>query len=291
LRPLVAALCIASLCVLALALATTAQASTNANVHLRVEAPTETLYNGSVNTGPRTVAGGVDTPACRANGQGHAYPSANPLTAIQDAFGVGGYKTSGTYYSFGTLLCSVGGVSGTFNDYWFFKINNNAHPQPAGYASGETELNDGDDVVAYFDLAAEANTHTLDLKIPPTASPGQTVTGTVNAYDNSTDEKTTPAGVAVIGDSVSATTNSNGQFTFAIPKSGKFLLGATLAHAIRASAWISIDPATPAAKPANRFVACKHKYKSKRSAKYKRCLRIVRAKQIKERALKLRAGK
>ncbi|MFY9488174.1 MAG: hypothetical protein WAP35_05705 [Solirubrobacterales bacterium] len=265
--------------VLTLVFAVGASAAVNATVNLRIEAPDKTLFNGPVSAGPGTVAGGVDTPECRANAQGVNYSKATVLTAIQTALGAGGYRTSGTHYSFGTLICSLGGHAVTPVDYWFVKNNNSGHPQPAGYVSGDTELENGDDVLVYFQIAAANITKTLDIKLPANAQPGQTVTGSVAAYDNDTDAKSPAAGATVAADGAVATTDAQGEFKIALPKPGKQLVTAEAAHAIRASTNITIDPATPAPiVKINRFVRCARTYK-KSSRKHRRCVRIVRAKQ------------
>lgn len=256
-------------------------------VHLRVETPTETLFNGSVNTGPRTVAAedvpGSNANFCDSDGAADANAtSPSPNTAVADS-GLS-YGTSGLRYSFGTAMCRIGAYGTTATESWTVKINNKMD----GYSvSGDTTVVDGDKVLWYFGPWSISSS--LDLVLPAKVGVGQQVTGRVDAYDNGTDLQSPAAGAQVTGGGASATAGADGLFSISFATPGRYLVSATKADAVRASAWVEVEPAAVELPPigaqpgvsANRFRACAARY-GKDSPLHRRCVRIVRAKQLRE---------
>ncbi|HEV7867959.1 MAG TPA: hypothetical protein VGO90_09775 [Chthoniobacteraceae bacterium] len=210
-------------------------------------------------------------------------PSGN--SAVADVFNPTDYGTSGDRYGFGISICRVGAFTTTATDGWFWKINNRNSTLPQGYASGDSELVNGDEAVLYFDVAADNNTATLDLKLPASSQPNVPVHGVVDRWANSDDAKSDASGVVVSGGGATATSDANGQVTLSFPQAGRFLLSATKAGSVRGSEWITIDEAAAVAPSPivriNRFVKCNGKYR-KGTRKHRRCIRIVRAKQAAE---------
>lgn len=256
------------------------------NVNLRVEGSSATLFNGAVNTGPRSVPGGTNYPYCHANTAPAVFSTANTLTALADAVGAANVETSGTYNSWGVQLCSVFGEGTPAIGGWLVKINNTNVTAPNGYVTATDELKDGDTAELYR-VTDYDGIGTLDLKAPAAAKPNESVAVQLSAYADSDDSKSTPAGITVSGGGASATTNAAGQAVLNFPAAGRFLITAEKAGYIRGSAWVTIDPASvqPAlrqAKKVNRFVKCKTSHHSRKSSKFKRCIRIVRAKQAAE---------
>lgn len=269
-------------------LALFASSASAINVKLRIEGATSTQFNGVVNTGARSVQGGIDSPSCRSNGTPNAFSEPNGLTAAADALGAA-ITTSGTHYDWGTLLCSVNGEAvPTQLAGWLIRINNKNNTAPGGFVTATTPLAEGDSVLFYMSPEFTTFGASLDLKVPANASPGQPITVLVDEYEHSGDTKSAASGVSIQSNGVSATTAADGSASVAFPSSGTFLVTATKSGAVRGSAWITIDPATPATSivRVNRFVKCNRVYR-KKTKKHKRCIRIVRAKQ---RAEKRRAA-
>ena len=266
---------------LTLALAAVGAASAGATtVNLRVEAPNETLFNGSVNTGARS----VDdlSPNCAGTTiSSNAVSKPTTVTAVADWIAGLGFAAPvySTAYGAG-FICQIGAYQKTETSYWLLKINNQDSPPPAGYVTASDQLFEGDSVLVYY--SDGSLTGSLDLKIPAAAKPGDLVSGVVNSWSNfSGDVKSAAAGVTVSGGGATTTTANDGSFSLSIAQPGSYLVSATNAGAVRGSAWITIDPqaATPAPiVKINRFVKCNATY-SRHSRLHRRCVRIVRAKQ------------
>lgn len=271
---------VATAITLVVLLAALAASASAINVKLRIEGSTTTQFNGSVNTGPRSVAGGVDSPNCRANGTPNDFTEPNALTAAADALG-SAITTSGTHYGWGTLLCSVNGETvPSVLAGWLIRINNKNNTAPGGFVTATTKLEEGDSVLFYMSPEFTTFGSSLDIKAPANAAPGQPITVLVDEYEHSGDTKSAGSGASVTAGGTTTTTAADGSATLSFPTSGKFLITATKSGAVRGSAWITVDPATPASPIVriNRFVKCNRVYR-KRTKKHKRCIRIVRAKQ------------
>lgn len=283
LKPRAALIALAALFVLTAFGASTANAI---SVKLRVEGASTTQFNGTVSTTPRFVPGGVDDPTgCRANGTGSNFSSANGLTALTDALGEGNVATSGTFFSFGTLLCKVNGeIPATAGGGWLFRVNQTDSTAPNGYVTGTDPVSDGDKVLIYLSPSYGFFTSSLELRLPETAKPGEPVTGFVDSYDTGTDAKGIGSGVTVTGGGAAATSDAGGSVSLTFPTAGKFLVTATKSGAIRGSQWVTVAAdavVTPVTPPKSikqlRAVArrkCLRAYKWHRtsSPRYKKCV-------------------
>ncbi|MBJ7355449.1 MAG: hypothetical protein JHC98_11550 [Thermoleophilaceae bacterium] len=262
------------------------------SVKLRVEGASTTQFNGTVNTGPRFVPGGVDDPTgCRANGTGQSFSSPNGLTALTDALGDGNVGTSGTFFSFGTLLCKVNSeIPTTAGGGWLFRINQTDSTAPNGYVTGTDPLSDGDKVLIYLSPSYGYFSSALELRLPEAAKPGQPVTGFVDSYSTADDSKSLGTGVTVSGGGASATSDANGGVSLTFPTAGRYLVTATRSGAIRGSQWVTVaadavvTPVTPPKTVKQLRAAARRKclraYKWHRtsSPRYKKC--VARANRL-----------
>lgn len=233
-------------------LAIAAQTAGAVNVHLRVEGATTTHFSGDINTAARSVPSGIDQPNCRADGNPSAFATANTVTAVADAVGDANVGTSGTFYGWGTLLCSVNGEAPTDKSGgWLVRINQQDSTSPNGYVLSTDPLSDNDSVVLFFSPAYGHYTSSLELRLPAQAKPGQSVTGYVDAFDTSTDAKSLGTDVAVSGGGASATSGADGSFQITFPTAGKYLVTANKSGAIRGSQWVTVteDAVAPPVKP------------------------------------------
>lgn len=268
----------ASILVASLAPATGALAT---NVNLRVETPNETFFNGVVDTGPRSVT----TLSGNCDGAASSVPVSKPtaVTALADWIDAGGASAPAFATGYGgTYVCRVGQYAEAYPDgSWLLKINNQDSPPPAGFVTAGDQLHEGDSVLVYYSAGNPSGT--LDLKIPASAKPNETVAGSVDSWTNfSGDVRTAAPGVTVAGGEASATTGADGKFSISFPASGRFLVTATKSGAVRGSAWITVDPAAVQPPPppvaVNRFKKCNATHR-KGGRNHRRCVRSVRAKQ------------
>lgn len=270
-------------------------AATSAAVKVRIETPTETLFNGAVQAVP-TVAPGEDRPGSNpadwCDAESHAsynVSSATPLAALDAAAKAAGisYGTNGGNSAYGVALCRVGTYLtqsvGPAVDSWVVKVNN------SGSVDWNTALKNGDEVLVYYSNYLTI-TSTLDLAVPAAAVAGTPVAGSVTEWDNYPEKDNPGKGAEISGGGAVATSGDDGSFNLTFPSPGKFLVSATKPGSMRASAWVTVQPAgttLPATTPVpgtvriNRFLKCNGTYK-KGSRKHRRCVRIVRAKQAAE---------
>jgi hypothetical protein len=221
--------------------ATAAGATT---VHLRVEGASATHFSGDVDTSPGDVPGAPDRPACRSNTTPATFSSANPITAVRDALGAGKVTTSGTFYNWGTMLCSVDGeFPADVNGGWLVRINQQDTTAPGGYVTATNPLSDGDSVVLFLSPAWGFYSSSLELHLPAEARPGEPVTGWVDSFSMATDAKSPAASVNVSGGGASAQTGVDGSFRIAFPATGRYLVTAGAAGAVRGSQWVTVNPA------------------------------------------------
>lgn len=296
-KPLAALLFAASVFLIALALPSFASA--DIGTHVRIETPTDTLFNGDVTTGDRPLIS-EDLPAtasfCDSNEPAgppnydtptHASGGPTANSAVHDATGLLGltYGTSGSRYGFGIAMCRIGSFGTVDNvQSWSVKINNQGHPA-GGYVSGSTVLKAGDDVLWY--LGGPNVTRTLALGLPAAAPAGSLVSGKVSVYKNSDDSKaSTVIGAKIEGGGATANVRTDGAFSISFPEEGTYLIGATAPNAARSSEMITITAPLSSAQVSSlvkqRVSACRKKYgkgKKKSAKKYKRCIAIVKSKQ------------
>jgi len=271
----------ASLAIAVLAcFAATANAATNATVKVRIETPTETLFNGTVQTGARAVdslGGNCDGAAGTAN-----VSRATPISAAADA----AQQASSTAFPFfagygGTYLCQVGAYVESYpHGSWSLKINNHAAPPPVGYVTGGDEIDNGDQVLWYF--TDDYTLPTLDLNLPATATVGWPVEGTVYIYDTGTDAKSPAGDASVSGGGANANVRADGGVTLTFPQPGTFIVATTASKAFRGSTRVVVSAAAsaPAVQPAAvvplgagscKRAISKPRHSKRMQAKIKRC--------------------
>jgi hypothetical protein len=125
--------------VLAVLTAILAPSAFAANVHVRVEGKTQTLW-------------GVTQPAVSA---------ATALDSLEQASLAGEFYYHVTQSSFGPYVDQVGRYGGAGSTGWVFKVDNASPPVGAD----KVQLKDGDTVLWYFaDFSAGSGPKTLDLK-------------------------------------------------------------------------------------------------------------------------------
>lgn len=258
-------------------------------INLRVETPDQTLYNGTLNTGPRSVNISAGTSTCVSD-----YPPvskaigvANPITAaadFADAEGVGHIVKD---FGWGLFLCNVGSYTGDDSNFWLVKINNRTKTAGGDYITGETELSAGDELLLYLTNSTE--THSLGFNLPATAVAGETVKSTIYKFSNNTDAKLAAKSATVAGGGATAVSDLNGQFKLKFDEPGTYLMSATAKNATRGSDVITITepPAVDAVAAAQKYarhVCAKYrrggrKYKAHYKRLYKRCFRATVARE------------
>lgn len=234
----IVAVLVAAACMFALS-ATVASA---AKVQLRVEGAKKTHFNGTVDAKKGTLPGGTDdAEGCRANDTAVPFTEANPLTALLAAFGAKKLETSGTFFSFGTMLCTINGerpkdaMAG-----WLVRINQQDSTRPAGYATATDKLKKGDRVLVYYSPGFGAFTDAYELTGPRTVRAGKKVRFRVAAYSTATDKRSWPAKVLVSGGGAKARTAKNGRVTLRFKRAGRFLVRATGKKAVRGSLQVRV---------------------------------------------------
>jgi hypothetical protein len=249
------------------------------SVKLRIETPSSTLFNGTVDTGPMTVDAASGNCGSKAAPASIGNPTA--LTAVYSwaaSLGASAPALSAGYG--GTYLCGIGSFVEAYpNGSWLLKLNNLDSPPPNGYVTFGDTLKAGDSVLAYY--GDNSVTSSLDISLPANANPGVPVTGIVSQYANfAGDAKSGASGAAVSGGGASATAGSDGSFSITFPSAGTYLVTATKSGAVRGSRWITVDPSAPVIpvktdkqKRAEARRNCLRTYKWHRtsSPRYKKC--------------------
>jgi plastocyanin len=264
------------------------------DVQLRVETPTETLFNGGQSTSARTGARGVNlTPSPPdPNSCTHAYdpitwgyvkqdiPDVTALTVAADFADAEGLDHIVKDFGWGHLLCGIGALLGDNSQFWLVKINNKTQTSGGGFITADTAVNPGDEVLWYFTNASI--THTLDLDLPSQVFVGEYANGTVTKYSNNTDAATPARGASVSGGGASGVTDVNGKVRLKFGEPGAYLVSAAANGSTRGSDVIEVLPApSPAATSKARRVCAKYrrgwrKYNKRYKRIYKRCLRSAK---------------
>lgn len=266
-------------------LATASAAPAAVTVDLRVEGLHTTQFNGTVTTDARSVPGSTDTPACRANAEPAAFSVPNSITAVADA--LPGVATSGTFYGWGTMLCTANGEGpADANAGWLVRINQQDSTAPNGYVTATDPLSNGDSVIVYMSPTYGYFSASLDLRLPATAKPGQPVTGYVNSFDTATDARSPGIGATIVGAGGTASSRADGSFEITFTTPGRHLVTAEKAGAIRGSQWVTIDeaaepaPVTPVSQrminQRRRIAAranCRAKFPARSGRSYRLCVR------------------
>lgn len=259
-------------------------------VNLRVETPTETLFNGAVSTAARLGDRGVnlapsppDPNTCT-----HAtdpvtwgnlkqdVASATTLTAAADFADADGLDHIVKDFGWGRMLCGLGAYLGNNDAYWLVKVGNKSQ-NAGGYVTADSEVQNGDEVLWYFTNALI--THTLDLNLPAQAIAGETVTGSVTKFSNYSDASTPARGAAVEGGGASGVADVNGRARLKFAEPGSYLVSAAAGGATRGSDVIEVlEKPGPDAQSKARRVCAKYrrgwrKYNKRYKKIYKRCFR------------------
>jgi hypothetical protein len=127
-------------------------------------------------------------------------------------------------FSFGLLVCGVGGDSATgSSSYWVYKVNH-ASPEVGGDAF---RVKSGDDVLWYFVDGARNSGDELELVAPARVQPGEEFGVQVYAYDFAGVRRPIQ-GVTVAGGGATATSDAAGAARLTLDDSGNRTLRATL---------------------------------------------------------------
>ncbi len=260
-----------------------------ANVNLRIEGSSLTHFNGDVTTEARSVPGGADRPECRSNETPANFKSPNTLTAVADALGDANMSSSGTYFDWGTIVCSVNGEFSPDNlGGWYVRINQQDSTAPNGYVLATDPLSNGDRVVLFYAPSFGVFTASLEVKLPAEVKPNEPVTGYVDSYSTSTDAKSPAAGASISGGGATASSGADGSFQITFPTAGKYLVRAEKASAIRGSQWVTVaesanpNPVKPTTQKEinkqRRIAArakCRAEIKDTDSVRFAECIRIA----------------
>lgn len=126
-------------------------------------------------------------------------------------------------FSFGLLVCGIGGVAQTDDAFWLYKANH-VSPEVGG---DQFPLEDGSEVLWYFqDSSAGLNTgDELALQAPARAKPGRSVSVRAFAYD-SAGKRRPAAGVRIPFGQNEVVTGADGRATLAAGARGTLTLRA-----------------------------------------------------------------
>jgi hypothetical protein len=226
-------------------------------VHVRVEAPDRTLFNGVVTTSakgfttepvPGTACDGLTVRTLSP-----ATPS--PITALDAALtvasrgfwsdpaafswggqqvGTRGLPANVKPFSFGPELCRIGRwVSNPATGAgWKLKVGNRGGG-PAGPISPTAPIGHGASVLWYW--SEPTTTRTLDLQLPSRTIARRAVVGRVRAWSNATDQPVAAELVKVGGPRRMVRVRADGSFSLRIDSPGLYVIGASATGAARGS--------------------------------------------------------
>jgi hypothetical protein len=242
--------------------ATASQRPASIRVHVRIEGPDRTLFNGVVATRPASfTTQPVAGTACDSLSVRSFAPTApSPVTALNDALAVASVgfwsdPTAFTYgdqvvgtrglapgvkpFSYGPEVCRIGRY---VNDDargagWRLKINN-VNAFPSGAVSPTSQIGHGATVVWYW---SEPDTkRTLDIKLPQRAIVGKRVNGHVDAWDNATNRRVDAKNVAVGGPTGMIKAATGGDFSLRLRSPGLHVISTAASGSARGSDVICI---------------------------------------------------
>ena len=166
-------------------------------------------------------------PSCNGSGKNKQIAGATALGTLVDGSLVDGRLDPllvSDQFSFGLLVCGVGGTNGNgSSSFWLYKVN---HVAPEVGADAFA-VKPGDDVLWYFVDGARNGGDELELAAPARVQPGQEFNVTVFAYDSQGVRRPMP-GATVAGGGVSATTDASGEAHLTLDRPGNRTLRATL---------------------------------------------------------------
>lgn len=212
------------------ALLTFASPAWGTQLKLRIEGARQTIFEGSVDTGPRVLDGGDGSGPHPCRGTDPDDPRPTPTTALADAAAASGFTWRGNW-------------DPSFNDFFIDAIGPDASEPPTSYwgvlanghytAGGCTEtVGAGDDVLWAYDTF----THPLILQLdgPGAAAIGETFTVRVSDWQEDADgHRFAPVAGASVGGQL---TDANGEARLSFDQAGVVRLKAERADAIRSNA-------------------------------------------------------
>lgn len=226
-------------------------------VHVRIEAPDRTLFNGVVATVPRgfTTQAVPGTSCDGLTVRAFVPQSPSPLTALNDALtaagsgfwsdpaaftwgdqvvGTRGMRPGVKLFSYGPEVCRIGRyvADPATGAGWRVKVNNAGGG--AGAATLPTaQIGAGASVLWYW--SDPSVQRTLDLKLPARVVAGKQFNGHVDAWDNATDQLVSAALVKVQSAGRTVQSNAGGDFTMRLGVPGIYVIGTGAAGAARGS--------------------------------------------------------
>jgi len=196
-----------------------ASAAPSVLIHLEIETATTTLFNGNVSVS------GCATPN-----------NATSTTNGFCAFSAAGITVDATWFSFGAMVNSIGGVAGNSNNFWLWFLNSDI----AQTGIDSYQLLSGDHIL--WTIGREP------LKISASStSPvvGATTTVNVLGFDTNAFDFKPVSGAAINGVSAS-TTDANGNVDIVATSTNPFTISAS-ANGFLPSQSITITPRAPQA--------------------------------------------
>ncbi len=226
-------------------------------VHVRVEAPDRTLFNGVVTTSAKGfITEPVPGTACDGlTVQVFAPTAPSPITALDAALtvasrgfwsdpsalswgtqrvGTRGLPTGVKPFSFGPELCRIGRwvANPATGAGWKLKVGNRGGAA-AGPISPTASIGHGASVLWYW--SEPSTKRTLDLQLPTRTIAGRQVVGRVQAWDNATDRTVAAELVKVGGPRRMVRVRPDGSFNLRIDSPGLYVIGAAATGAVRGS--------------------------------------------------------
>ena len=214
----------------AAALTPAGPAAARIHVHLRVEGPAHTVFQGR----PVPFTGTV---------KGHKLAHPTPLGALITASRTHGFGLGLKWFSCcGFFVNSINGLPGDSNHFWAFKVGHVL----SSLGAGSVTATPGMHALFYwtsFDSGTGATQPTRGLRATSrTLEAGQTATFTVTSYDDAgTGTPAAHAWVAVNGAATRA--GSLGKVTVRFVHAGTYVVRATKQRAIRSPRiWVRVGP-------------------------------------------------
>jgi hypothetical protein len=208
-------------------------------VNLRVEGPTQTVFEAPVTTDAHLVDGGDGSGAHQCDGLNadpgkYAGPGPTVTGAFDDASKLGPFSWFGTYGDFGTpdfYIREVAGEHDTSDSFWYLVRN------WKGLSTGgcQEQVQQGDDVLVAltgFDPVTFASWPLLDLSgAPSKAAVNESFTVHVTEHDGAGSAATNASGATVAG----KTTGSDGLALISFDSSGVKRFKAERRNSIRSN--------------------------------------------------------
>lgn len=164
-------------------------------------------------------------PGCNGSGATKSLPGRTALGALADAERVDRRLDPllvSDEFSFGLLVCGIGGDEAGASSFWLFKVNH-VSPEVGG---DQFTVKRGDDVLWYFSSTLNTGNE-LELRAPARVRTGDEFTVRVNQYDFA-GNRTPAAGVTVSGGGASGVTDASGVARLTLNRQGNRTLRATL---------------------------------------------------------------